>query len=459
MTDLAKAPDVITNRYLSGLYAPVTEQVTAFDLPVTGTLPAELDGRYVRNGPNPLTAPDPAAYHWFTGDAMVHGIRLRDGKAEWYRNRWVRSTKVSEALDEEPAPGERHGDMDTANTNVVDIGGRTHAIVEAGARPVELTDELETVCHSDLGGTLPHGFSAHPKRDPATGELHTMSYHWARPNVLEYTVIGTDGRVRHCVDIAVPGNPMVHDCSITESSMVVYDLPVTFDLETAMGGGVFPYAWDPGYGARVGVLPLAGSPEDVVWFEIEPCYVFHPLNARDEGDTVVLDVVRHPRMFDNNRLGPNDGVPTLWRWTLDRSTGKATEQQLDDRAVEFPRVDERVVGRAHRYGWATGLGVGTDDDIDFPGASMVRYDSATGDAEVVSFGPGRSAGEVVFVPRAADAAEDDGWYLTLVHDAAKDKTDLVVLDAGDPAEEPVATVHLPARVPMGFHGNWLASAR
>ena len=100
--------DVATNRYLEGAYAPVHEELTAHDLPVTGTLPPELDGRYLRNGPNPFADPDPASYHWFTGDGMVHGLRLRDGKAEWYRNRWIRSTAVSAALGEEPVPGSTH---------------------------------------------------------------------------------------------------------------------------------------------------------------------------------------------------------------------------------------------------------------------------------------------------------------------------------------------------------------
>ena len=149
-----------TNRYLAGNFAPVTEEVTVTDLTVTGTLPPELNGRYLRIGPNPLSPQDPSAYHWFTGDGMAHGVRLRDGDADWYRNRWIRSTPVSETLDEPPAPGERHGGFDGANTNIVTIGGRTHAIVEAGGRPVELTDELETVRHSDFGGTLPHGFTA-----------------------------------------------------------------------------------------------------------------------------------------------------------------------------------------------------------------------------------------------------------------------------------------------------------
>ena len=446
--------DLTTNRYLEGLLAPVADETTAFDLPVTGTLPPELDGRYLRNGPNPLLPPDPATYHWFLGDGMVHGVRLEDGAARWYRNRWVRSTAVSEALGEQPAPGERHAGMDTANTNVIGHAGRTFAIVEAGARPVELTEELETICHSDLDGTLPHGYTAHPKRDPETGELHAVSYYWGRPELLEYTVIGVDGRVRHRVDVPVPGNPMVHDCSITASSVVLYDMPVTFDVDVALGGAGFPYTWDDDYGARIGLMPLAGSPEDVRWFEVSPCYVFHPLNAWDEGDTVVIDVVRHPKMFDRDRRGPNEGAPTLWRWTFDRATGRSHERQLDDRPIEFPRVDERRVGRASRFGWAAMVPL-AGDDVDFAAAQLVRYDHETGDALDIGFGPGRACGEAVFVPRTADAAEDDGWYLTFVYDRAEDRSELVVLDAAAPADEPVARVHLPARVPAGFHGNWV----
>ncbi len=447
-------PDATANPYLVGAFAPVTEEVTATDLQVTGTLPPELDGRYLRNGPNPLGPVDPAAYHWFTGDGMVHGLRLRDGRAEWYRNRWVRSERVSAELGEAPAPGERHGGMDTANTNVIGHAGRTYALVEAGARPVELTDELETVRHSDLDGTLPHGYTAHPKRHPGTGELHAVSYYWGRPEMLEYTVVGTDGRVRHRVDVAVPGSPMVHDCSITEDHLVLYDLPVIFDIDAALAGESFPYGWDESYGARLGVMPLAGSPDDVEWFEVEPCYVFHPLNAHADGDTVVIDVVRHPRMFDRVRNGPNEGPPSLWRWTVDRTAGRVREEQLDDRSIEFPRVDERLVGRPHRYGWAAGL-AGVDDDVDFAGNAFIRYDAETGGREEVSFGPGRTGGEAVFVPRAPDAAEDDGWYLTLVYDASTDRSELAVLDAAAPAEGPAARVHLPARVPVGFHGNWV----
>ena len=443
--------DTTTSPWLSGNYAPLTEEHTATQLTVRGTLPPELNGRYLRNGPNPVDAPDPSTYHWFTGDAMVHGIQLREGRADWYRNRWVRSEKVSDALGEPHAPGARHGGMDTANTNIIDIGGRTFAIVEAGACPVEPTRELETVAHTDLGGTLPNGFSAHPKVDPATGDLHLIAYHWALPH-LEYVVVGPDATVRSVEAIEVEDGPMVHDCSITERWMVVYDLPVTFSLEDAAAGARFPYAWRDGRPARVGLVPLGGPGSDVRWFEVEPCYVFHPLNAHDDGDRVVLDVVRHERVFDANRLGPDESVPQLWRWTLDLVSGTVTEQQLSDVGLEFPRVDERRVGRAHRYGYGTSVEQRLGLQI---GGQLVRFDDRTGTTEVVDLGAGRTSGEWVMVPRDDEAAEDDGWLMALVHDADTDRSELLVLPAEDPSSGPVAAVELPTRVPVGFHGNWV----
>jgi carotenoid cleavage dioxygenase-like enzyme len=441
-----------SNKWLEGPYAPIPEEVTAVDLEVIGELPQELEGRYLRNGPNPIGPVDPATHHWFVGDGMVHGVRLRDGGADWYRARYVRSTHVSEALGEAPIPGERHGGMETANTNVVGIDGRTFAIVEAGARPVELSYELDSIEHTDLGGTLPNGYTAHPKVDPATGDLHAIAYHWALPH-LQYLVMGSDAEVKQVEAIEVPDGPMVHDCSITERWMVVYDLPVTFDLDLAMQGGRFPYVWNDAHQARVGLLPLGGRGEDVRWFDVAPCYVFHPLNAFDDGERVVLDVVRYPRMFDAHRLGPDDGAPALWRWTIDTATGTVTEEQLSDQALEFPRVDERLVGRPHRWGYASEIRrAGESNGF---GGRLVRIDGKSGATEVVDMGPGRIAGEWVMVPRHEAAAEDDGWLVSLVHDTTTDRSELVVLPAAEPAAGPQARVLLPTRVPLGFHGNWV----
>ena len=182
-----------SNTFLDANFAPVHEEVTAHDLAVTGTIPPELEGRLLRIGPNPKAAPDPATYHWFTGDGMVHGIRLRDGRAEWYRNRWV-------------------GGGEVVNTHVIGLDSRTFALVEAGNTPVELTDELETVCHTDLDGTLPNGFTAHPKRDPQTGELFAMNYFWGLDHV-QYVVVATDSMNSVATPRAIVSRAMVSGCA------------------------------------------------------------------------------------------------------------------------------------------------------------------------------------------------------------------------------------------------------
>lgn len=191
---------------------------------------------------------DAATYHWFTGDGMVHGIRLRDGQAEWYRNRWVRSPDMAARFDETPPPNPYGPDVGTfsANTNVIGFGGRTYAVVEAGSPPIELSDELETVGLTDFGGTLEHTFSAHPKLDPFTGELHVAAYYWAWGNKIRYLVVGPDGRVTRNVDVDVPGGPMVHDIAMSAPRVALFDLPCLFDLDTAMGGAGSLTAGTPG---------------------------------------------------------------------------------------------------------------------------------------------------------------------------------------------------------------------
>jgi carotenoid cleavage dioxygenase len=443
------------NPWLTGNYGPVLEEVTAFDLPTTGTIPEELTGRFLRNGPNPVGGVDPASYHWFTGSGMVHGVRLRDGRAEWYRNRWVRSPEVAAALGEDAPPSPYDDDVRifAANTNVIGHAGTTLAIVEAGAPPIELTDELETVGPTDLSGTLEHPFSAHPKRDPRTGELFVVAYFWGWGERIRYLVVDPDGRISHSVDVPVPGMPMVHDTAITETYTLLFDLPCTFDLDAAMAGAALPYRWNPDYGARVGLIPRKGSADDVRWFEVEPCYVFHPLNAYDTPDAeVVVDLVRWPRMFGDDVLGPTEGPTRLERWTIDLAADKVLEETLDGRGQEFPRHDERILGRRHRYGYAAAV------EPPFDHGGGLKHDLVSGTVEVHTFGPGRHTGELVFVPRSPDAAEDDGWLVSFVYDAATDRSELVILHAQDFGGDPVASVQLPQRVPYGFHGNWIPDA-
>ncbi len=439
-------------RYVEGNLGPVDVELTVSELEVLGTLPEQLDGRYLRNGPNPIGAVDPASYHWFTGAGMVHGVRLRDGRAEWYRNRWVRAGDVPALLGEPARPhllgAERP--IAPANTNVIGLAGRTLAIVEAGGAPVELDDELETIGPTDLAGTLPWGFSAHPKVDPVSGRLHAAAYYWGWGNRIQYLVVDPDGLVSTVQDVELEGagSPMVHDLSITESRAVLYDLPCTFDLEAAMGGSRLPYRWHPEHGARLGVLPLGGG--DVRWIELpELCYVYHPMNAHDLPDgRILIDAVVHPRTFDADVHGPDEGAPTVQRWTVDPQRGTVTTEVRDDRGQEFPRVDERLIGRRARYGYCVEV------DHLIPGG-LIRHDLDTGDRMVHDFGPGRTTGEAVFVPSGPEAGETDGWLMSLVHDASTGCSELVLLDAADFAAPPTARVLLPTRVPLGFHGNWV----
>jgi carotenoid cleavage dioxygenase len=305
-----------TLSFLDGNFAPVSEEVTTGELPVSGRLPEELTGRLVRIGPNPKAAPDPATYHWFTGDGMVHGVRLEGGRAAWYRNRWV-------------------GGGEVVNTHVIGVDNRTFALVEAGNSPVELTEELETIGRCDFGGTLDGSFTAHTHADPATGDLHGVTYHWSWDHI-RHVVVGPDARVRREERVPVPDAPMVHDCAITERFVVLFDLPVTFDLEAAAGGASLPYRWNPDHPPRIGLLPLAGPAAEVRWFEAPSCFVFHTLNAYDDGDTVVIDLVRHPRMFATLLNGPYEGLPSLERWTLDLARGTLATATLTTRGRSSP---------------------------------------------------------------------------------------------------------------------------
>lgn len=438
------------NPFLTGVHTPMTGELTIEQLEVTGSIPAVLDGRYMRIGPNPMDA-DPARYHWFTGDGMIHGLSISEGRAHWYRNRWVRSTKVSEALGEARVDGPRHPLTDTVNTNILGFAGRTFAMVEAGGMPVEIGETLETLRHTDLDGTLHGSFTAHPHIDPLTGEMHGICYDVMTPETLRYVVVAPDGQARREVPIPVQHGPMIHDCAITQRFAVILDLPVTFSMETAMEGHPFPYRWNEAHEARVGLLPREGSAEDVIWASVEPCYVFHTVNAYDAPDgRVILDVVVHDRMFSKSKAGPDSQSGGLERWIVDPVARTVERITIDATPQEFPRQDERLFGLPYRYAYTMGLtGV-------FLGACLYKYDMETGARQVHDFGPDRHPGEFVFVPAHANAAEDEGWLIGLVIDAAAKTTDLVLLDAQRFEGEPQASIRLPHIVPPGFHGNWVS---
>lgn len=425
------------NPYLfEGNFAPVDYETSATDLTVIGEIPAELAGRFVRNGPNPADPVDSMGHHWFSGPGMVHGVRIDDGRALWYRNRWVRGSGGA-------AP----------NTSVGGFAGATWALVEGGTPPVELSYELDSVGTNDFFGTLAHGFTAHPKRDIDTGELHGLCYSWATtPDHIEYVVVGTDARVRSTLDIPLPGMSMIHDMSLTPNYVVIYDLPVVVDLDVVRAGRfTFPFRWNDDYGARVGLLPRGGSAKEIIWCEVGTCYVFHPLNAYEDAEgRVVIDLCRYERLFDRDVLGPaGDSLPTLDRWTINPSTCVVTEERIDERFHEFPVVRGDLTGRPHRFGYTVGVGE------QFVTGPVFKHDVVTGMSTAHDFGPGRGSSEASFVARSGGESEDDGWLLSYVYDAASHSSEMVILDARDLGRPALARILLPNRVPYGFHGNWI----
>ena len=448
--------------FREGLFAPVTEEITAFDLPVTGRVPSELNGRYMRNGANFMRGIDDSKDHWFLGSGMVHGVRLRDGRAEWYRNRWVRSKAVAEALGEKWRKGPIHGHDFAANTHILAHAGRILATVEGGALPYEISDELNTIGPYDFAGTLPGGFAAHTKLDARRGELHAIAYSYRQDNV-QHLIIDNTGRVSRITEIAVHDKPMMHDFALTEKYVVLYDLPVTFSLDAAKAGK-FPYVWNPAHEARVGLLLREDTSRGLRWFPVEPCFVFHTLNAYDDDDRVCVDVCRYASRYDVSlMMGP--GPITLDRWTIDPVRGKVTLRSLSDAFFEeFPRVDDRITGRRHRYGYTTSFKQLQDHVVatgpvagHSSGNVLLKHDVERGAVEEHHFVHG-AAGEAAFVPASLGAGEDEGYVMAYAHDLGGGNTDLVILAAQDFAGEPVARIHLPVRVPLGIHGSWIADS-
>src|SRR5947208_667375 len=369
-------------------FVPVPDEITAHDLPVAGTLPPQLSGVYLRNGPNPQLGSDPRLF--FAGDGMVHGVRLEAGRAGWYRNRYVKTRRGA---------GIRGGG--SSNTHVFAHAGHILSFVEV-ALPVEIDRHLETVGPVDFGG-IDTAFTAHGKIDPGTGELLAFGYQFANPHMTFYR-IDRAGRVveRRVIDVGAPC--LMHDFAVTERHVVFFDTPAVMVQD--WGGGGLPFRWQEGRGTRLGVVPLRGGAAR--WFDVPACQLSHTANAFERDDRVVVDGIRTDRFLADMAADP----PTLYRWEIDLTRGVVTEGALGRQPVEFPRVDERRNGRPYRYAYTVEYrDVGP---AGLPGSALLRrYDVEAGTSVAKDFGVRYVPGEPVFVPKSADAAEGDGGLLAL----------------------------------------------
>ncbi len=317
--------------------------------------------------------------------------------------------------------------------------------------------------YETYGDKLCGPFTAHPKIDPKTGEMVFFGYSAKGRFTKEVSLqtVTADGKVTRAEILEGPFSSMIHDFAVTKNWIVVPIFPLTSSMERAMGGQP-PFAWEPDKGTHIAFIPRNGSVADAKWVTAPACYVFHPMNHFETDDgRVVIDVMK----FDVAPLFPlPDGSPAtkdtvaahLFRWTFDLSGNANTfhEEQLDDRAGEFPRFDERFCMSDYRHGWIVSGNI-TDREIGEPRLNgITHYDLAKGKNASWTAGPADQFSEAIFVPRRKDAAEGDGWVLSVVYRAAEGRSDLAVFEATDIAKGPVALAHLSSKVPAGFHGNW-----
>jgi carotenoid cleavage dioxygenase-like enzyme len=456
-------PTITTSPYLSGNFAPVRSE-DDFDLEVTGEFPSDLKGAFYRNGPNPQFEPR-GHYHWFAGDGMIHAFFVDGGKVA-YRNRYIRTPKwelehaAGKALfggfDPRAAdPSVMGKDSGTANTNIVWHADRLLALVEAN-KPFELDPEsLESRGYVE---SYKGRVTAHPKIDPETGEMTWFGYSVGPApfsKTMSYGVTDAKGLVKRRDNFEAPFSSMVHDFLVTRRHALFPILPLTGNLERAMRGGP-AYAWEPDKGAHVGVMARNAGVETMRWFTTEACYVFHPMNAWEEGDTIFADVMEYPAapLFPNaDGSTPKPASARLVRWTFDLAGASDTikREALDDLPGEFPRFDERRAGLNYRHGWFAGRADGREVG---PFDAIAHVDLKTGSRATYRFAAGDAPGEPVFVPRSADAPEGDGWVVAVVYRGAEDRSDFVVFDTGAIEAGPIGIAKLPRRVPFGFHGNW-----
>jgi carotenoid cleavage dioxygenase-like enzyme len=453
-------------------FGPIGTEYDLTELPITGALPRGLAGTLFRDGPNPQFEPlDPMRYHWFTGDGMIHAFTLQDGRAS-YRNRWVRTDKwlaenvaghaLATGKEGASAPGEPIADTGVANTNIVWHAGRLLALEEEHL-PVELDrTTLATRGVHNFAGALHAPFTAHPKIDPATGEMVFFGCSADGPltPAMSYGTIGADGRVTRIERFEVPYCSMVHDFAVTDRHVLFPVLPLRGSRERVHAGGM-PFAWEPELGGHIGLIRRDRGVASLRWFRAESCFVFHVLNAWDDGNRIIADVMQfdEPPLFpraDGRQPAPEATRARLVRWTIDPDAGTDAFRRTELTDIsggmtgEFPRIDDRHAGIRNRFGAFVGRDRGA---IGFD--SIVWMDFQAGGRAIFGLPDGDATSEAVFVPRGPNAAEGDGWLLAVVWRGEERRSDLIVLDTGGIGHGPVATVRLPHRVPFGFHGNWI----
>lgn len=469
-------PPLSDHPYTTGAWTPVFDEYNADDgLEVIGEIPTDIDGVYVRNSENPAFG-SIGLYHPFDGDGMIHIMAFRDGKAS-YRNRFVRTKGLMAEIEAgrplwagiagNPADSTRPGwgaherIKDASSTDVVVHAGQILSTFYQCGEGYRL--DPYTLDQFGTEGWVPlDGISAHPKVDEATGELLFFNYSTHAP-YMHYGVVGPDNRLKHYIPVELPGPRLPHDMAFTKNYSIIADLPLFWDPKVlAMGRHAARFY--PEIPTRFAIIPRYGSPDEIRWFEADPTYVLHWMNAWEEGDEIVLDGYFQedpaPRPLQNQYNDPQLGQlmayldeasfkPKLHRWRFNLKTGETKESHLDDRLLEFGSFNQQYAGQKTRYLYSTYTEPGW-----FLFNGLVKHDFETGKSQKLDLGEGRYGSETPFAPRIGAKDEDDGYLVSFVIDMKENRSECVLIDAKDIEAGPVCRIILPHRISSGTHATW-----
>ena len=431
-----------------GDYPPVTEEVTETALQVQGTIPPELNGLYVRNGPNSWQG---GTEHFFMGDGMLHGVSFEQGKASWYKNRYVQTPLLyneSGFLLKRPELAENQ-----INVSLIHHGGKLLSLGDAGWGYDIDPDDLSTVGVQTYNNQLQTAMTAHPKIDPDSGTMHFFGYSVFAP-YLTYHQANAAGELIKTVPLETDGPAMMHDFAMTENHVIFMELPVKFSMFKAVTLDPFPFGWDDDAVCRMGVLPKSGEAADMQWFDVPTCFIFHTMNAYEENGSIVLDAARYDSLWVKGS-GDFNHPAYLTRFTLNLASGAASVDRVHEQSMEFPQINRSNWGRNYRYGYSLTSGM-EDGHVAYDGATgFMKFDMHTGQGQHYKLPKGVAPAEPFFVAAHSATSEDDGYVLSYVYEPATHTSDLWIIDASDFMAGPIAKVKLPVRVPIGFHGVWV----
>jgi carotenoid cleavage dioxygenase-like enzyme len=488
------------NVYLQGNFAPILDEENHPDLKVTGTIPAELNGAVlIRVGPNAGFKPLNMKYHhWIDGTGMINAFYINDGKVS-YKNRFVNTFKMSNdrkagrslfggirslpsttlkgwgllnvnifnllylgirtLLGKGPnrsqfnkvAPA-----MNDSNTNILLQNGYVLSFEEIGKPYIIKLDTLETLGEFDYHGELRRNNSAHPLTDPFNKHSYTNSYS-PLPPYMKYYEITPDAKISYQTDMDVPYPAMVHGFALTEKYYVHMHFPAVYRIGYL--GTHKPIRWEPeGNDSYIGILERNNPKAKTKWYKIPTCWVFHNMNAYDDGDLVHIFVAVFQRipMFGLDTENPSPPFTEqpnskFAKWTLNLKTGEFTEEIINPNLVEFPLMDPRFLTKKQKHGWYTSL----VDDVQQYGLwnTVNHYNFEKGVEESYYAGKHHYVGESLFTPKHENSPEGVGYIMTIRYNLMENRSEVIILDAQNVSAGPIATIEVPRRIEYDFHGS------